>query len=175
MLTAFVMALVVAFVVVNVYAEAMRHDLNPLKAPLSSYLTGPYGVVQSAGYVGLMLALLLLPAALPTTGYLFVPTDMSAIALGGVVITKWLQLRATPNEHTLLETVHVVSAGIAFAEITVFEAWYAHDAHNQFLFNLAIAAPISAAAFARFAPTQTAVEEKAYTALVTAWLLVALG
>ncbi|MGA9851830.1 MAG: hypothetical protein WBR15_02745 [Gammaproteobacteria bacterium] len=159
-------ALVLFFIFGNVYAEAMNKTLNPISAPMSSYLTGPYGKLQSASFLGLALCMLLLiplHAGLPWLISLIV----CAASIIVVVATKWLML-SQPSEAATLERIHVISAGLAFVCATLAETDY--FLHSPWLW-LALAAPISAVLWNRFAPQQTALEEKSYALCVTASLV----
>ncbi len=161
------LVLVLFFIAANIFAELMRKDLNPLVDPMSSYLTGPYGAVQSASYVGLSVCLMLLFPRLSAPAW-HISLIVAAIAVLTVVATKWIML-SNSTQHASLERIHVIAAGLAFLGVTIAEIVFFW--HTQYEL-LSFAAPASAVAWSRLAPTKTALEEKSYAALICVGLLV---
>jgi hypothetical protein len=161
----FYYAVISFFVLSNVITEFInRKALPPFRNPLSAYLTEvKWFQLQDAGY-------LILAFSLPAMGWYLgglwpeILMSLSGVALVSVVITKLVIHYGNVNQFIVgdLEKVHVGSAGVAFASITVallIHSWLT----PTFPFICALLAPLSAAAFARFAPNKTPLEEKCYT------------
>lgn len=162
-----ILILILFFITANVITEFVnRKALPPLSNPMSSYLAGvQLAWLQDAGFFALA-------AALPLVAGVFHDTVCSAslyvasFAILIVVATKWIiHESGSTAEQALMERIHVVAAGVAFAGTNL--ALLIYTWHSGGLaFGAALAAPISATLFARFKPGATAVEEKSYTALL---------
>ncbi len=165
---------VVAFVLGNAYAEIKR-KLNPETQPISAYLTGPYGVWESGGFLVFSLGLLALLGHGPVWWQFLV--GLTVVALWFVVLTKWLikyglygwLLCSDSNQ---VERIHLISAGVAFISAIGVEAavlWPSPWVALPFL------APVSALAFFLLDRNQTAIEEKVYTIFLLAGMLVVIA
>ena len=154
---------VIAFIFGNVYAEIKRGQLNPETQPISAYLTGPYGVWESSGFLLFSLSLLGLLGHGP--GWWQGLVLVTAAALWFVVLSKWLikyglygwVFCSTANQ---VERIHLISAGIAFTLAVGVEATVLWP---SLWVIIPFAAPLSALGFYLFDRKQTAINEKAYT------------
>jgi len=168
-----ILTLVLFFIATNIITEFVnRKTLSPLTNPMSSYLAGvPLAWLQDLGFGALAVALLILPLIFPFSMLEIATFYLSAVAIAGVVGTKWvIQESGNLAERALMERIHVICAGIAFAGTTLGLLLYTWP-HDGLAFGAGVGAVISAALFARFAPKQTALEEKSYTALLMISLL----
>lgn len=153
------------FVAGNILVEWLRrHTDNFLQEPLSDFLTGRYGCIQSWAYLifGLGFAWL----AYTTHIWLYY---VAAVAIGLVVDTKWdYYLHPTKS---WIEHAHVISAGIAFAAATAglivqrhgILPWLGPIAYSA---SMLVWKPLSAfiQRVTGITPDQQAVGEKVYTA-----------
>ena len=151
------------FVVGNAYAEIKRR-LNPETQPISAYITGPYGIYESAGFLSLAVGFFCLSGPVWWT----LLSIATGVALLFIVLTKWLMKYGLYSwllcsDSSQVETIHLVSAGIAFSLLVGIEAWALWPSP---LVALPFAAPVSALIFTLFARSQTAIEEKVYTVLL---------
>ena len=166
---------VASFVAGNVIAEVKR-QLNPATQPISAYLTGPYGVWESGGFLIFSLGLLALLGHGPVWWQAMVAA--TAFSLWFVVLTKWLikyglygwLLCRTAQQ---LEDIHLVSAGIAFALAVGVEAVVLWG--HYLAVALPFAAPFSALIFTLFDRSQTAIEEKTYTIFLLAGMIAVIA
>ena len=164
------------FVLTNVIVEWKNRALfSPFQDDLSEYLAGVrWYWLQDAGYI-------VLAFTLPAIGYALggqwveILFAIAAVALVLVVATKLLIVYVAPSpqiDHDL-ELVHLASAGLAFGALTV--ALIIHSwGQANITFAASFAAPLSAAAFNRFCPKRTALEEKAYTLFLLIAIFAAL-
>lgn len=140
------------FVAGNIIVEWLRRRTeNFLQQPLSDFLTGRYGWIQSLAYLifGLGLAWL---------GYI---THISlyyvaAVAIGFVVATKW-DYYYHPRQGWI-EHAHIISAGIAYTGAilgVLMTTWHTGGLAN----GAALAAVAVAFLVNRFVPGNTKLEE----------------
>lgn len=102
----------IIFVIGNVLVEWLRRGTdNFLQQPLSDFLTGKYGWLQSLAYLIFGLGF----AWLGFTVHIWL-YYVAAVAVGLVVATKW-GYYYHPSE-AWIEHAHVISAGIAFGAAT---------------------------------------------------------
>ena len=159
-----------AFIAGNTIAEIKR-KLNPATQPMSAYLTGPYGVWESGGFLIFSLGLLALLGSGPLWWQALVA--VTAFALWFVVLTKWLIQYGLYgwllcHDEQQVEDIHLVAAGVSFALAVGVEAavlW------GHIAVVLPFAAPFSALIFTLFDRSQTAIEEKTYTVLLLAGMV----
>ncbi|MGA9854297.1 MAG: hypothetical protein WBR29_03340 [Gammaproteobacteria bacterium] len=115
-----VLVLTAIFIGGNIAVEYWRRKTdNPLTQPLSDYLTGPYGWIQSIAYLCFAAAMPLLALYSHGSEIVFNSFLVGGIALVGVVLTKWVQRRATGSLYDNIEHLHVLCAGLAFGGCTV--------------------------------------------------------
>lgn len=164
---------VASFVAGNVIAEVKR-QLNPATQPISAYLTGPYGIWESGGFLVFSLGLLALLGSGPIWWQALV--GWTAFALWFVVLSKWLikyglygWLLCT--DESQVENIHLISAGIAFILAVGVEAAVLWPSP---LVALPFTAPASALVFSLFDRRQPAIEEKTYTIFLLAGMIAVL-
>lgn len=165
--------LTIIFLGTNLITEYLRRSTdNPLQQPISDYLTGPYSLIQDAGFFGLSVALGLLSYFTPGPLWLWhIPLYCAGAALVGVVVTKYAQLNKRGVIYQDLEDTHLACAAVAFGGVTLAElckSW------GTPLAVWPAAAMIAAVLFTLFKRTETAILEKLYAALIVAWLVVYL-
>ena len=169
---ALILFLLTAFVVSNIAVEWLnRRQLSWKTEPLSSYLADvPYAWIQDTGYF-MLAAVFFILSFTSRNGSVWILFLGTGVAVILVVLTKYYVDDPTHSISARQDAqhVHVICAGIAYICMTLallIETWplggIARDA--------ALAAPATAFLFYRFAPSQTALEEKA----VTACLMVSL-
>ena len=165
---------VASFVAGNVIAEVKR-QLNPATQPISAYLTGPYGVWESGGFLIFSLGLLALLGSGPVWWQAIV--GWTAFALWFVVLSKWLikyglygWLLCT--DESQVENIHLISAGVAFILAVGVEAAVLWPSP---LVALPFTAPASALVFSLFDRSQTAIEEKTYTIFLLAGMIAVIA
>lgn len=154
------------FVAGNIATEWRNQKALPWASnPISAYLADvPWAIAQDAGFLALTIALFILSAPLTLA---HIPFLIAACALPFVVLTKYyIAFADTPaTDKAIAERLHVILAGIAFTGTTVsllLLTW-----HDVSLANGAAMAAVAVAfLFYRFAPSCTAVEEKAVTACI---------
>lgn len=166
-----IFALVLIFLASNIWVEYHNEGqtfsgvvFRWWQQPMSAYLTGVKGAgIQSIGFLLLALAEILMAIFIKHDLVWTILLLVSAGALALVVATKrWL----------LNERVHVIAAGAAFGTAIAAELIYLWG-HSAVWFPLfAILVP---AAFMKFLPAQSAVEEKLTAALVCAGLITIVG
>lgn len=169
MISHLILAAIGLFAATNVVVEYRnRKTLPVLSNPMSSYLAGhPLTWLQDAGF--LIFAIVLPVVAygmhkMEATEWVYPILYISSLALIGVVATK-LEIDDKPRLQSMLEKYHVLCAGAAFTGTTL--ALLLATYHiGGIAFGAALAAPISALLFYRFAPGKTAIEEKVYTILL---------
>lgn len=181
--------LTLLFFCVNVAVEfARRKTLNPLEQPLSAYLTGPYGWLQSAAYLGFSVALFLTTALYNSPTREALAFLIGGLALWPVVLTKWVELEPWAQKYEgALEHVHIFSAGVAFLGCTLGILWHNAGTPLETLVALPVGIllcivffwhniePLIVRLFGVI-PDQSTIEEKAYfVPLVAAYLITVLS
>lgn len=183
MLPFIIFALIAFFLIALVYVEAINEG-KPSPAGvsfpvirwwqqyISFYLSVPNGGrIQSAGFVGLSVAEILLSIQHRSFGLLWIiPLVISALALLIVVITAWLEFDG--NVNAWVHTIHTKAAGVAFGGTLFAEGIYFWHTPEIWLVWGAL---ISTGAIARFAPEQRVFEEKVLTGWIGAALLLMTG
>lgn len=170
-----IFALVVAFVVGQVYVEAVNERdgihtatvdvvaMHWWNRPLSAYLSHvAYWQIQQAVYYGLALAL----ALLAWRGPGMLETVTMAVGAAGVTIVAASRLPATPRTKWV-DCIHVSAAGAAFCSVLVYECWMLWKTPMVWL---PLGGVSTSLAFARWAPRRSSMEEKAFAL----WLMVGL-
>lgn len=164
---------VASFVAGNVIAEVKR-QLNPATQPISAYLTGPYGVWESGGFLIFSLGLLALLGSGPVWWQGAVAG--TAVALWFVVLSKWILKYGLYGwlfckNAAEVEHIHLISAGFSFALAVGMEVGVLWG-HPAVL--IPFVAPFSALIFTLFDRSQTAIEEKTYTIFLLAGMIAVL-
>jgi hypothetical protein len=115
-----ILLLTVLFVIANIACEVLRIPRdNPLVEPMSTYLAGPYGIFQSASYIGLAIAVALVGYYICIRHWTRKSFYVGAMGLILVVITKYMCLHSSGDIHMALELSHVLSALTAFFGINI--------------------------------------------------------
>lgn len=146
-----------------------RQAVPPLTQPISSYITGPYGWLTTAGFAGMLGALWLLGYAEPGPLWTWtVPLFVSSVALAGVAATKWGQLAVptTSITHSDLEDLHILCAALAFGGVTVAEL---HSTVGAGFTWAPWSAVILVLIFTLLKWSNTTLLEWSYTALIVTW------
>ncbi len=145
-----------------------RKTVKPLTEPISSYITGSYGWLTSLGFAALMGSLLLLAHWAPGPLWTWhLPLWSAAVALMGVVGTKWAQLDSGSSTlYADFEDAHLLSAAIAFGALTFAEL---HSPLGLGFVWAPWAAIILAVGFTLLKSSQTTLLEWSYTALILTW------
>ena len=176
---------VLVFATVCILAQFARHDLDWMRAPLSSYLRGDYGWIVKAAYFTLSAALGLLglgyyrvlaraarsaaPLLLFVAGG--VALDVTALAESG---SRW-------GPHAMESFVHNLAAATAFLCITtamMLQAWW-FRADEAWRKRFAVAFTLATVCFAAlwwyalWAESHRALTQKALITLIVAWLALA--
>lgn len=176
---------VVVFATICILAQFARHDLDWMRAPLSSYLRGEYGWIVKSAYFALGVSLSLLgvgyyqvlavaarsvaPSLLFVSGG--IALDVTALADSGSMLG--------PN--ALEALVHNLAAATAFTCVTVamlLQAWWfrADSAwRNRFAvaFTLAVVCFAALWWYAFWAESLRGLTQKTVIALIVAWLALA--
>ncbi|TAN05566.1 MAG: hypothetical protein EPN36_05715 [Rhodanobacteraceae bacterium] len=162
-----IFALVVAFVAVNVFVEAVNQGSSKWwRDPLSHYLVGVrFAWLQRLAYLGMAAA----ECLLITRGYGALESIALAIAafgLTGVVATK-LRI-VTGLGAGAARTAHLVASGLAFAAAVAFEFMVLLHTRSVWF---PVGAVVATATIAIDAPEQEAITEKTLTAFVLAGII----
>lgn len=168
-----IFALLVFFVIAQVYVEAVNEgpDCHWWRESMSHYLGEvKHAGVQAASFLGLALAEVLMIFAYPHGTAWTVCLAVAAAGLAGVTFTgvaspewKW---------HPQMQRLHVIFSGLAFGAALVAEAIYLW--HTPAIW-LVFGAAATALGFARFAPDRSALEEKFFAAWVIAAFIAIAG
>lgn len=170
-----VFCLLIAFVIANAFVEYANEAPRGAKChwwrdPLSRYLNSDidYTAWQRYAFLGLALAETLLIFARPSGLWWTLALAISAAALVLVTITGAFDA-GSATTRKWVETMHKIAAGIAFTGALMAEAVYLW--HTSAIW-FPITAVATAIGFVCWAPSRTALEEKAFTAAIMAGLLV---
>jgi len=167
---AIIVAGVIAFAAALSVVEFLRLPTdNPVQQPISAYITGRCGWLTTAGFLCLTAAVGLLAYTVPGPFWTWhVALFAAAVALIGVVATKWEQLNYSTGSalYRELEAAHLLSAAIAFGGVTLAEF---HSTIGVRWEWAPASAVIAAVAFTLLKRSETSVLEKAYTALIIVW------
>ena len=113
---------VLSFITTCSAAQFARHDLDWVRAPLSSYLRGEYGWGVKAAYFGLSAALVLLAIgyyqALSRTARSGAPALLFVLAAVALVVTALANSGSLSGPRWLESFVHNVAAAPAFICVT---------------------------------------------------------
>ena len=173
---------VAVFVLVCGSVQFLRSDLDWIVAPLSYYLTGPYGMVVITAYLALSIALILLglgfrsilaaPARSGVPAALFV---VAGITLALTALSEPAKLGEHPMEW---EAVHRFAAMTTFLCVTVAmmlqSFWLRFDPawRGRFAFSFALAAAAFVAlwVYALIHTLPHGLAQKTVIALIVIWL-----
>lgn len=172
--------LVILFIVGNLYANLRNINImDPLTQSMSAYLTVPRGgKIQSASYIGLAAAeLLLLYLHRGLNPWLWnLPLILAAAGLVLVVVTAWVKDNMSGQNLTNMEIVHKICAGVAFGAALVAEFYYLWHTPMVWLPGLGVIGTVALALFVKkTAVWYAAVEEKNLAVWVTLALVAIAG
>lgn len=164
-----IFVLIAVFVAANVYVEARNPDLPWWNHSLSRYLwDARHWQVQQGGYYALAGAMALMAvwyASGRVTAGLCV---LSALALVVLTFVRLPFIKRTPLAHR----VHLGGAVVAFTAMTVYECWMLWLTPAVWFPLAGVAACL---AFTRWAPNESALEEKAYALALLCGIVAIVG
>lgn len=167
-----IFALVLVFIAANVYTEyKARNQKCWWRDPISDYLVRVDAhEVQDVGFVGLAVAVVLLGA---TQAHGAAWPWLMYVCAGGIVgLLAAAFVNAAQGGQTVWEKVHIAFSGVAFVAALVAELIALWDTSGVWLPILGVT---NCVLFARFAPNAGALEEKTFTAIIVAGLIVLAG
>lgn len=101
----FILSSIVIFLLANIIVEYLRRDQDDIwEQPMSAYLAGSYGWIQSIAYILFSIGLIL--TGILTGQWIFYLASAGLII---VVVTKHYK-----EEKDIIEHIHVIGAGFAF-------------------------------------------------------------
>lgn len=167
MLQVLIPTLVAVFLLGSTVPELLRRArANPAREPISFYLTGPYHVIEDAGFGALALAVVLAGSQLAGIAALVAFIIAAAIVLA-MVSDTWGWLLGKDHHR-----IHVMAAVIAFLAALVFEAWVSIRRRDELLIALMVLYPVAAALTYWRSVHRLAWSEKVSTGAVCLWLAV---
>lgn len=172
-ITWLIFALLVFFVLAQVYVEAVNEgpDCRWWRESMSHYLGEvKHAGVQAMAFLGFAGAEALMIYAYPHSTAWTVCLSLAVAGLVGVTLTgvsnpewKW---------HAQIERLHTICSGFAFGAALIGEAIYLWHTPSIWL---VFGAAATAIGFARFAPSQGALEEKFFAAWIVAAFIAIAG
>jgi len=110
-----VIALAAWFLFANIIVEFLRVSQdNPLQEPMSTYLLGPWGWLQSAAYIGFSISMVLGAFYIWNHRGIYWSFMIGALGMLMVVFTKWVEQYFSGEIHHTLLLIHGLSAAMTF-------------------------------------------------------------
>jgi hypothetical protein len=176
---------VLSFITTCSAAQFARHDLNWLRAPLSSYLRGDYGWGVKAAYFGLSAALVLLAIgyyqALSRAARSGAPALLFVMAAIALVVTALANSGSLSGPRWLESFIHNVAAAAAFVCVTtamLLQSWR-FRADERWRQRFAVAFGLAVVSFGSLwwhvflVESSRGLTQKTVIALIVGWLALA--